>query len=97
MSRILIGITITAVALLAASTIVTNAETFAEPGGPAGWYVAADTPAKKYRMLMKEAAAALKEALAECRAVADRRTCEREAREIFLSDVAEARNVLTQP
>jgi hypothetical protein len=96
-------------ALLAATTIVVNAEKFgeplavplavpfAEPGDPARWYIPADTPARKYQTHMKEAAAALKEALGECRAAVDRRACEREAREVFRSDVAKARAVLSRP
>ena len=103
MSRALVFTSIGAV--LATTTIVGNAEKFveplaepfAEPGDPARWYVAADTPTRKYQKLMKEAGAALKEALGECRAAVDRRACEREAREIFRSDVAKARTVFPWP
>ena len=92
-------------ALVAATTIVGNAEKFveplaepfAEPGDPARGYIAAETPARKYQALMKEAGAALEEALGECRAAVDRRACEREAREIYRSDIAEARTVLNRP
>lgn len=103
MSRALVFTSIGA--LLGATTIVGNAEKFvepfaepfAEPGEPARRYIAADTPARKYQTLMKEAGAAFKEALGECRAAVDRRACERVAREIFRSDIAKARTALPRP
>ncbi|HET7731574.1 MAG TPA: hypothetical protein VFK48_16245 [Usitatibacter sp.] len=53
----------------------------AELGDPARWYEPADTPEKKRQTALKEAAAALAEALRECRAQPqDRRACEEEAR-----------------
>ena len=95
MSRILV--VTCAVALLAAMTIFSNAEKFPEPGDPVSQYIAADTPARNYYALMKDAGVALKEALGECRAAVDRRACEREARATFRSDLAKARTVRTRP
>ncbi|QJR13455.1 hypothetical protein [Usitatibacter palustris] len=83
-----------AAALLATVTISANGESFPQPGDPLRWYEPSDTPIKRYKTLMKEAGAALKEALEECRRVSDRRACEAEARETYRTEVANARAVL---
>lgn len=68
----------------------------AEKGDPARWYQPADTPQKQYQNAMKEAAAALADALKECRAQADRKQCEAEARERNETDVEQARGLLVR-
>jgi len=84
-----------AAALIATFTIAANGETFPEtlsqPGDPTRWYEPADTPAKKFRTQMKEAGAALKEQLEECRGSSNRRACEEEARELYRTEVARVR------
>ena len=64
-------------------------------GDPQRWYIPADTPAQKYAVAMKEAGAALKEALQECRQVqpvaAERKACEAEARAQWQHEVRQAR------
>jgi hypothetical protein len=69
----------------------------AELGDPARWYEPDDTPEKKYRTAMKEAAAAKAEALKECRAGAQRKACEAEARRQYESEVRRARDHLAHP
>ena len=68
----------------------------AQPGDPARWFDPADTPEKKYATAMKEAAAALKENLIECRELEReaRAACERSARAQHLAEVAIARGHL---
>jgi hypothetical protein len=67
-----------------------------EAGDPPRWYIPADTPAQKYAVSMKEAGAALKEALDECRrGSADRKACEQEARDQWRHDVRIARGYLS--
>ena len=66
----------------------------AERGDPARWYVPADTPQLKRETLVKEAGAALAEAMKECRATpADRKSCEAEARAQYRRDLEDARRV----
>jgi len=66
----------------------------AERGDPALWYVPADTPQLKYETLVKEAGAALGEAMKECRANrASRTSCETEARAQYRRDLEDARRV----
>lgn len=65
-------------------------------GDPQRWYIPADTPAQKYAVAMKEAGAALKEALDECRrAAVDRKACETEARAQWRHDMQRARTHLS--
>ena len=65
------------------------------PGDPPGWYEPADTPQKQHDNAMREAAAALDEALAECRRqAAARESCEAEARSRYDDDVERARGYL---
>lgn len=80
-------------AAVATVTVAAHGETFSQPGDPARWYEPADTPAKRYTQLMKEAGAALKEALAECRNLATRADCERDARAQHRADVARAEGI----
>jgi len=68
----------------------------AERGDPARWYVPADTPRLKYETQVKEARAALAEALKECRALrADRATCVAQARAQNRRDLEDARSELS--
>src|ERR1700759_2205274 len=70
----------------------------AERGDPARWYVPADTPQLKYEALVKEARAALGEAMKECRAnPASRSSCEAEARAQYRRDLDDARRVAKGP
>lgn len=63
-----------------------------EKGEPARWFKPDDTPQKRQDTAMKEAKAALDEALKECRAqAADRKQCEKQAREQFRADTEAAR------
>jgi hypothetical protein len=69
----------------------------AERGDPARWYVPADTPRLKYETLVKEADAALGEALKDCRAQqSGRGTCIAEAKAQHRRDREEARRVLSK-
>ena len=69
----------------------------AERGDPARWHQPADTSQEKYRTAMKEAAAALAEALKECRAEpAGRKECEAAARRQNQIDVERARGFLAR-
>jgi hypothetical protein len=69
----------------------------AEKGDPARWYQPADTPQRKHEAAMKEAAAALAEALKECRAQPEqRKQCESEARGRHKNDVERARGFLVR-
>ena len=67
----------------------------AERGDPARWYVPADTPQLKYETQVKEARAALGEALKECRALRDGRAqCEAQARAQQRREMEDARRLL---
>lgn len=67
----------------------------AERGDPARWYVPANTPRLKYETQVKEARAALGEALKECRALqAGRTACEAQANAQHRRDRDDARSVL---
>ena len=68
----------------------------AEKGDPARWYEPADTPRKQHGTAMKEARAALAEALRECRTQAERRQCEARAREQYEIEVEQARGLLVR-
>jgi hypothetical protein len=65
-----------------------------QPGDPQRWYQPNVTDADRYRTAMKEAGAAQKEALDECRTKAggEREPCAREARERYRSDVEAAKS-----
>ena len=63
-----------------------------ERGEPARWFQPDDTPQKREATAKKEAAAALAEALKECRGnPADRKACEKQARDQYRMDVEAAR------
>lgn len=67
----------------------------AERGDPARWYVPADTPQLKYETQVKEARAALGEALKECRAMqAGREACVARENAQYRRDMEDARSVL---
>jgi hypothetical protein len=77
----------------------------AEKGDPARWYQPLETPQQQHRNAMQEAAAALAEALKECRASAALRAsagseavrdCEAEARAQYEDDVERARGFLVR-
>ncbi|MGZ5032237.1 MAG: hypothetical protein ACXWAC_03480 [Usitatibacter sp.] len=71
---------------------------YAEKGDPARWYEPIETPRQKYQNVMKEAGAALAEALKECRSQrADRRRCEEDARAQYRRDVEYAREFRSRP
>ena len=66
-----------------------------ERGEPQRWNEPADTPRKQYDTAVKEAKAALAEALKECRASAtERKTCEKQARDQYRFDLEAARALL---
>ena len=67
---------------------------FSERGDPHRWYVPAETPREKYDNAAREARNALAEQLRECRALHDRKPCEREARGRYRDDMARAREYL---
>jgi len=70
----------------------------AEKGDPARWYQPVETPQQKYQNVMKEAGAALAEALKDCRSQpGDRKSCEGAAREQYRHDVEYARSFLSRP
>ena len=69
----------------------------AEKGDPARWFQPADTPHKQHATAIKEARAALVEALKECRAqTAERKECEARAREQYETEVEQARGLLVR-
>ena len=69
----------------------------AEKGDPARWYQPADTPQRQHESAMKEASAALAEAMKECRSAQSRRKeCEADARERYEADVERARGFLVR-
>lgn len=82
-----------ALAVAATVTVAAHGESFSQPGDPSRWYEPSDTPAKRYAQHMKEAGAALKEAIAECRNLPARTECEREARSQYRIDTARARDI----
>jgi hypothetical protein len=90
-------ITILSFAAMAAIAYDPPPDAIAQPGDPARWYKPADTPQKLYHTAMKEAAAALKIAIDDCRqeAKADRRACVSEARRVYNDDVAAAKGLLS--
>lgn len=93
--RILLACTFASLSLCA-NALEEHVGRNAEKGDPARWNEPADTPRLKYDNLLKEAGAALTEALAECRAQgASRKSCEADARSQYRSDVEAARSLLS--
>jgi type VI protein secretion system component VasF len=92
----------TASGLAAAAVVDGPVGRDAEKGDPARWYEPADTPQEQHRNAMQEAAAALAEALKECRAGNGARNsdaarrCEAEARARYEDDVERARGFLVR-
>ena len=75
-----------------------NAARDAGKGDPARWSQPADTPQLKFENMKKEVAAALAEALGECRAQgSDRKACEAQARAQSRRDLEAARGLLSSP
>ena len=96
MSHLILAVV--ALAPLSATAAEEHVGRDAERGDPARWYQPADTPQEKYRTAMKEAVAALAEALKECRAQpAMRKECEVAARREHQNDVERARGFLARP
>jgi hypothetical protein len=63
-----------------------------ERGEPSRWFKPDDTPEKRKATAMKEAKAALADALGECRGAAtERKECEKQARDQYRLDVRAAR------
>lgn len=64
-----------------------------EKGEPARWSLPDDTPRKREATAVKEAKAALADALKECRASvrAERKACEKEARDQYRLDIDAAK------
>ena len=63
-----------------------------ERGEPARWWQPDDTPEKREATRIKEAKAALAEALKDCRESAtDRKACEKDARDSYRADLEAAR------
>src|ERR1700712_2397487 len=83
------------VAIALAAPFALNAEQHvgrdAERGDPQRWDEPVRTPGQRYENHVKEAAAALSEAIKECRGVAEKRACVAEAREQHRRDVEDAR------
>jgi hypothetical protein len=68
-----------------------------ERGEPARWSQPDDTPQKRYNTAIKEAKAALADALSECRTPAtERKACEKEARDQYKLDLEAARALLAK-
>ena len=64
-----------------------------ERGEPSRWFKPDDTPEKRQATAMKEAKAALADALKECRGAApERKVCEKQARDQSRLDVQAARD-----
>jgi hypothetical protein len=78
-----------ALALAGTTGIALAQHMSAQPGDPERWYRPNVTPMDRHQTAMKEAAAALKEALGDCReqAAPGRSACMREAREQQRKDV----------
>ena len=93
--RIVSFVTVLSLAAFAAIAYDPPPDSVAQAGDPSRWYKPADTPEKLYQTAMKEAQAALKEAISECREESrpDRRTCVSEAMRTYHDDVAAAKNL----
>ena len=81
------------------TTTAFAAERGAPERDPPQWSSEDSTPQARYKTARKEAGAAYKEALAECRQMRgpDRGSCIREAQATLAADLREARNLLTRP
>ena len=82
-----------AIAALASLPALADEARGPQPGDPARWYQPDISASDHHRTAMKEAGAALKEALDECRTQArpEREACVREARERYRYDVETAK------
>lgn len=95
------GMSLLATATVAVAAIDGPVGRDAEKGDPARWYQPIETPQQQHRNAMQEAAAALAEALKECRAATGGRMapageCEVQAREQYEQDVERARGFLVR-
>ena len=96
MNKPLVGVgVVTVLSLVAFGAIAYDPppDSVAQPGDPARWYKPADTAQKLYKDHVKEAGAALKEAIADCRqgAKSDRRDCVAEAMQTYHDDMKAAK------
>ena len=94
--RIVAAVTVLSMAAFAAIAYDPPPGSLAQAGDPGRWYCPADTPEKLYQTHVKEAKAALKEALADCRSQSgtDRRSCVSDAMELYRADMESAKNQL---
>jgi hypothetical protein len=92
--RIVAAVTVLSMAAFAAIAYDPPPGSMAQNGDPARWYRPADTPEKLYQTHVKEAKAALKEALADCRSEgrSDRRSCASDAMQTYRDDMEAAKN-----
>jgi hypothetical protein len=90
---IVAALTTLSLAAFAAAAYDPAPDSIAQPGDPARWYKPADTPEKLYRTQVKEAGAALKEALSDCRSEAksERHDCVADAMRTYHDDMAAAK------
>lgn len=93
--RIVGFVTVMSLAAFAAIAYDPPPDSVAQAGDPARWYKPANTPEKRYEVAMKEANAALKEAISACRdeTRADRRACVSDAMRTYHDDVAAAKSL----
>jgi hypothetical protein len=91
---IVAAVTALSMAAFAAIAYDPPPDSISQGGDPARWYRPADTPEKLYQTHVKEAKAALKEALADCRSGArtDRRACASDAMQTYREDMEAAKN-----
>ena len=87
--------------LLGAAAVVPAAALAAQDAperDPVRWSTEDTTPQARYRTATKEAGAALREALADCRRSGGRENaaCAREARQRFAQDMADAKQLLAR-
>jgi hypothetical protein len=86
-----------AAAILSAATAAFAADDPAlRNGDPARWEEPITTPAQRLANSMKEARNAMADALKECRASADRKPCEAEARAQYTRDIASAKSEFSE-
>jgi len=93
------GIIVAMALALAGTTGMALAQHLAsQPGDPDRWYQPNVTPMDRHQSAMKEAAAALKDALDDCRqqATPGRSACMREAREQQRKDIGQANARLSE-
>jgi hypothetical protein len=90
---------VTAVIVIAspAAFAASFATSFSEKDDPARWYQPLETSQQKYDNAKLEARNALAEALRECRASAERKSCEAAARAQYQREVSKAKAAFLAP